>query len=304
MIIICRSNSNAGLINMDNIQMNKLFNKYRSKIKHIGSQHPVMNQIKHIQNNTSDDSERLLVAEGMWAHQKLLKTELNIRCFLVCPELIYSNEGLELVEDFINKAEETIILSIKLFEKLSDRDGPDGLVSIVRMPNFDINKLVLKDNALVLILDGLENPGNIGTILRTCDGAGVNAVFICNKKARLTNPKLLKSSMGALFTIPIMEFVDTIECIKWLKAHDFNIYLADTRADKSYKDYNYNGNTVLVIGSERYGISEEWYTCNPQLISIPMLGICDSLNVGVAASILTYEISMTIMKGGCEKVIL
>lgn len=284
---------------MDNIQMNKLFNKYRSKIKHFGSKHPVLDQIKHIQNNTSDDSERLFVVEGMWAHQKLLKTELNIQCFLVCPELIYSNEGIELVENFINRAEEAIIVSIKLFEKLSDRDGPDGFVSIVRIPNFDINKLVLKDNALVLILDGLENPGNIGTILRTCDGAGVNAVFICNKKARITNPKLLKSSMGAVFTIPIMEFVDSNECIKWLNAHNFNIYLADTKADKTYKDYNYNGNNVLVIGSERYGISKEWYTCNPQLISIPMLGICDSLNAGVAASILTYEISMKIMKDLC-----
>ena len=286
---------------MDSIQMNKLPNKYRNKIKHIGSQHQVVHQIKRIQNNTSDDSERLIVAEGIWAHQKLLKTELNIRWLLVCPELIYSNEGIELAENFINRAEETFIVSVKLFRKVSDRDDPDGFLSIVQIPVFEIEKLILKNNALVLILDGMENPGNIGTILRTCDGAGVDAVFICNKKARLSNPKLLKSSMGALFTIPIIEFLDTNECIKWLKAQDFNIYLADTRADKTYKEFDCTGNTVLVIGSERYGISEEWYAYNPQLISIPMFGVCDSLNAGVAASILTYEISMTKLKEYLER---
>ena len=279
---------------MDSILMNRMLEKYKGKVEHIGSQHIVMHHIKHIQKNISNDFERFLLAEGMWAHQKLLKTELNIRWFLICPELVYSNEGMELAESFINRAEETLIVSKKLFEKISDRDGPDGFVSIVQIPNFEINKLVLKDNALILILDGLENPGNVGTILRSCDGAGVNAVFVCNKKARLTNTKLLKSSMGAIFTIPIMEFADTNKCIKWVKAHNFNVYLADTRADKTYKEFDYVGNTVLVVGSERYGISEEWYTCNPQLISIPMLGACDSLNAGVAASILTYEISMKI----------
>jgi TrmH family RNA methyltransferase len=299
MIIVCRYNLGAGLRGMNNILINKLFDKYRGKMKHAGSQHPVMHLIKHILNNTSEDSEKLLVADGMWAHQKLLKTDLNIRCFLVCPELIYSNEGLELVESFINRAEETFIISGKMFERISDRDGPDGLISLVQIPHFDIDKLQLRDNALALVLDGLENPGNIGTILRTCDGAGVDVVFICNKRARLTNPKLVKGSMGAVFTIPIIEFNDMGVCAKWLKAHNFSIYLADTRANETYKSFDYDGNTALVMGSERYGISGEWYFCNPQLLSIPMLGICDSLNVGVAASVITYEISMKRLQKGC-----
>ena len=98
--------------------------------------------------------------------------------------------------------------------------------------------------------------------------------------------------MGAVFTIPIIEFGDTSACIMWLKAHHFNIYLADTRAAKTYQSYHYDGNTALVMGSERYGISREWYSCEPQLLSIPMLGMCDSLNVGVAASVILYEICM------------
>jgi len=281
---------------MDNILIDSLLDKYKSKVKFIGSQHPAIKQIKHIQNNTSDESEKLLAAEGMWSHQKLLDTDLFINCLLVCPELIYSEEGVELVESLINRAAETFIISRKLFEKITDRDDPDGFASIVRIPDYEIGNLQVKDDSLILVLDGLEKPGNVGTIIRSCDGAGVDAVLICNKKIRLTNPKLVKGSMGAVFTIPIIEIGDIGECMSWLKAHNFHIYLADTRADKTYKSFDYNGNTVLVVGNERYGICGEWYSCNPQLLSIPMLGMCDSLNVGVAASVITYEIRMKKMQ--------
>ena len=304
MIVICRYNSDTGLNDMNNIFMNQLLDKYSRKLKHIGSQHPIISQIKHIQNNTSDDSEKCFLAEGIRVHQKLITVDLKIQCFLICPELIYSNEALELVDSCIKKAEETFIVSRKLFEKVSDRDGPDGFASIVQIHSYVVDNLHLKDNALIIVLDGLETPGNIGTILRTCDGAGVDAVFICNKKARVTNQKLVKGSMGAVFIIPIIEFDDTSVCAKWLEAHDFNIYLADTRADKTYKNFDYDGNTALVMGSERYGISKDWYFCNPQLLSIPMLGMCDSLNVGVAASVITYEMCMKRLLKGCGSMIL
>jgi TrmH family RNA methyltransferase len=164
-----------------------------------------------------------------------------------------------------------------------------GLFSVIQLPELNIEKLELGENALVMVLDGLEKPGNIGTIIRTCDGAGVDAVFLCNRKSRLTNPLLIKGSMGAVFTIPIVEFDNVRSCIDWLVSHHFNIFLADTKAEISYKHANYTGNTALVMGCERYGISGDWYSSSPKLISIPMLGICDSLNVGVAASILAYE---------------
>lgn len=277
---------------MDNILIKELVDKYKEKIRYIGNQHPVIQQVKHIQNNTNNDSDKLLVAEGMWSHQILLQKKIKIYSLIICPELIYSSEGAELAESLIKRADEAFIVSRKLFEKISERDGPDGFASVVQIPGFDTGNLELVENALVLVLDGLEKPGNIGTIIRTCDGAGVDAVFICNKKARVTNPRLVKGSMGAVFNIPIVEFDDVNTCVKWLESHGFSIYLADTRAERTYKDMIYNGNTALVMGCERYGISEAWYNSDPQLIAIPMLGICDSLNVGVAASILAYEICM------------
>lgn len=274
---------------MDDILIKKMTGRYKDKIRFIGSQHPVIQKIRHIRNNTCDDSERLLVAEGMWAHQILLKKEFKINSLIICSELIFSKEGVELTESLIRRANEVFIVSGRLFEKISERDGPDGFVSLVQLPELGIEKLRLGENALVMVLDGLEKPGNIGTIIRTCDGAGVDAVFICNRKSRLTNPRLVKGSMGAVFTMPIVEFDSVNSCIGWLISHNFNVFLADTKAEISYKHADYSGNTALVMGCERYGISEDWYALAPRLISIPMLGICDSLNVGVAASILAYE---------------
>lgn len=247
---------------MDNSFVKVLLDNYKSRIKYIGNQHPVISRIKHINNNASDDSQMLFVAEGIWAHQKLVSVNLKIQSFLICPELVTGSKALELAENCINKAKEVFAVSKKVFDKISDRDGPDGFISLVQLPCYHIDDLQLKDNTVILILDGLETPGNIGAILRTCDGAGVDAVFICNKKARVTNPKLLKSSMGALFTIPVFEFNGAGVCVEWLKTHNFDIYLADTRAEKRIKasitteiphwwwgvsDMGYPGNGIPVI---------------------------------------------------------
>lgn len=277
---------------MGNLSINSLLQKYKGKIKNIGIQNDDIKQIKLIINGGCPDAEKLFAVEGIWAHQKLLDAKLGIKAFVFCPEYVYSNEAALLTGLFLDKAEKLYMVSQRVFQKLSERDKPDGLITIGEFPSHDINKLKLKDDAVIAVLDGLETPGNIGTILRTCDGSGVDAVFICNKRARITNPKLIKGSMGAAFVIPIIEFEHADDCIKWLTAHSFNIYLADSNGDKSYKSYEYKGNSALVLGSERYGLSEQWYSINPSVLSIPMFGICDSLNVGTAASVLLYEICL------------
>ena len=275
---------------MGNLSINALMQMYVGKIKSVGIQSDEIKQIKLIISGGHRDDERLFAVEGIWAHQKLLDAKIEIKSFLFCPEFVYSNEAVSLLGSFLDKAEKVFILSPRVFQKLSERDKPDGLITIGEFPLYDINQWKLKDDAVIAILDGLEIPGNIGTILRTCDGSGVDAVFICNKRARITNPKLIKGSMGAAFVIPIVEFKCVDDCIRWLIEHNFNIYLADSNGDKSYKNYEYKGRSALVLGSERYGLSEKWYSIKPNVLSIPMLGTCDSLNVGTAASIILYEI--------------
>lgn len=278
---------------MNNLKINQLLEKYQQRIKRIGPQNEKITELKSILNNAIPSTDRRFVAEGIWAHQKLQMTDIPIEYGLFCPEMIYSDEAVELVEVFLNRMEHIYIVAPKIFQRLSDRDDPDGFMSVCIMPAYDQEALVVRDDTVVVILDGLESPGNIGTILRSCDGAGVDAVLMCNARARYNNPKLIKASMGAVFTVPIVHFEQPSQCINWLQSRKFHIYLADSEAKSFHEDNDYRGNTALVLGSERYGISREWYNHSVQTLTIPMLGSCDSLNVGVAASILAYEICLS-----------
>lgn len=198
---------------MDADLKQKLLERYKRKIKYAGRQHPLIRLVRKIAGNGHDGDERLIAAEGLWAHGKLIETGMDISCMVVCPELLYSAEALEVAGKCMDKAAEIYIVSQKLFGRLSGRDRPDGLISLVRLPDWTAGSFKPGKDASIVVLDGLENPGNIGTILRTCDGAGVDAVFICNRRARLTGPKLVKASMGAIFSVPVIEFGDARQCI-------------------------------------------------------------------------------------------
>jgi RNA methyltransferase, TrmH family len=180
------------------------------------------------------------------------------------------------------------------------RVDPDGLLALCVLPHFELSDIELKKNSLVVILDGLEIPGNIGTIIRSVDGVDGSGVILCNRKARLTHPKLIKSSQGSNFTIPIVEG-EVSDIISWLKENDFKIYLTDTRAEKEYHEETYEGRIAVVAGSERYGISREWYNHDCNMISIPMYGDCDSLNVAIATTIFLYEVSLQ-QKGKIKRI--
>lgn len=272
----------------------ELFTELKPKIREVGLQHGVINRVRNLISNSKPNPERLFVIEGIWAHNKAILTSLPVVSFVICPEYIYTPESETLVRQFAEFVSEVYVVSAKTFDRLSERDKPDGLLSICRFPVRRPKDLDLPENACVVVLDGLEIPGNIGTIIRTCDGADVDAVLVCNRRARLSHPKVIKGSMGAAFRIPIVEFTDGVDCAAWLRERGFSIYLADTRAEKAYYDYAYRGRCALIMGSERYGIHREWYADEPNMLMIPMLGICDSLNVGVAASILIYEMSLKI----------
>ena len=166
-----------------------------------------------------------------------------------------------------------------------------GMIALVKKEYVDLS-LDKNNYEKVLVIDSIEIPGNVGTILRASDGANIDAVFLCNRRARITHPKIIKGSMGAAFTKPIVEFESVEECKAWLKKKNFKIYLTDTRATKTYFEDDYEGRVALIVGSERYGITKPWYDGDYEMIMIPMLGQCDSLNVAIATTIIAYEASL------------
>ncbi|MDF2821688.1 MAG: hypothetical protein K0R15_2129 [Clostridiales bacterium] len=268
-----------------------LINVNRKNVEIAGLKHEVIKQAVTLLKENKSGNSSLFLTEGIWAHQKIYDNKLRIEAFIVCEEYIFSEEAKILLDKILEVAERTYVVSNKVFAKVTQLDGPDGFVSICEFPKYELDDIELKENSLITILDGLETPGNIGTICRTSDGAEVDAIIVCNRKARITNSKTIKGSMGACFNKKIVD-TDVETLIEWLQKNNFRIMLTDTRATKSYFDIDYTGRVAIVAGNERYGITRTWYNIDTELISIPMLGQCDSLNVAVSTSIILYEASM------------
>lgn len=152
-----------------------------------------------------------------------------------------------------------------------------------------LENLHLQENALVIITEAIEKPGNLGTILRSADAAGASAVIVCDKCTDIQNPNVVRASIGTLFSIPVVEATSE-ETIEFLKARNFRILAATPHSEKLYNDYDLTGPAAIVVGAEQYGLSEIWLKSGATTpVRIPMLGQCDSLNVSSAATILIYE---------------
>ena len=245
-------------------------------MKSINYQHPLIREYKLIKKGT--DHNRFVV-EGLWAYEKLTGSNIKIEYLFVSSD--YNQKDKKRIQHLMKISHVVYEISQKNMTRLTSKEKPSNIIMICSKEN-------LTDTfKKVLVLDGLESPGNIGTIFRSCDGAGFDGIFIVNQKAKINQYKVIKASMGGYFNIPWKAF-DTIEsCAEYLIENDFKILLANP-SDSHEKSHLKK--VALVVGNERFGLSKTWFNYQHQTVSIPMKGFCDSLNVGVAASILMYEI--------------
>ena len=179
--------------------------------------------------------------------------------------------------------------SVDVFNKISYRDRPDGLLAIAPLVKRSLADLVLPDNPLVVIAESIEKPGNLGTILRSADAAGANAVIVCDRCTDINNPNVVRASIGTLFTQPVVE-ASTAETIEFLKAHHIQVVAATPHTQTLYTQMDMRGPTAIVLGTEQYGLSQAWMEQAQTQVRIPMLGKADSLNVAAAATILLFEV--------------
>lgn len=262
-----------------------------SWVEPVGIKHPDIVLLGQLVNNKKVENDYLFAIEGLWAYEKILQGNVKIKTFVFCTEYIKNLHINEMVKSLTGIAENTYTISNKICQRISGRDGAEGFFMLCEMPHYRLDDIKLDDNCLVVILDGLEKPGNVGTIIRTVDGAGGNAVIHVNRRARLFNHEVIKSSMGSSFIIPIIG-ADISETADWLTRNGFKIILTDLKADKYHYEADYSGRVAVVAGNERHGISDKWYEYNCDRVIIPMLGGADSLNVGVATALVTYEASL------------
>ena len=264
--------------------------KLAMDLQQIGVAHPRIRQVMAIQKNSAPNPHKLFVAEGLWAHNLLLKNDIPVEVFLWCPEAAYGDEARTRAEQVAGVAHAAYQVSAKTLERISERDKPDGLLSLAPLPQWAPEDIEFGPSALVMVADGMEIPGNLGTLIRTADACQVDCVVLTNRRTRLTHPKLFRASQGMVLTVPVVEFERPQDAAGWLRQHDFDVYLADTDQAENYRAYRYRGRrTAFVLGAERYGIPKTWYEPGFKRVFVPMLGSADSLNVSISAAVLLYE---------------
>ena len=175
-----------------------------------------------------------------------------------------------------------------VYEKMAYRGGTEGVMAVVKSKERRLDELDLNENPLIVVVERVEKPGNLGAILRSADAAGADAVVVCDPLTDLWNPNLIRSSIGAVFTVPCVA-CGSEECIEFLKAHGIQILTAQLQDSELYYDTDMRRGTAIVMGTEATGLTEVWRQAADAHIRIPMLGRLDSLNVSVSAAILLYE---------------
>ena len=183
---------------------------------------------------------------------------------------------------------ELIEISNEIFKKLAYRNSTGGVIGIAEVMNLTLEKLKISDNPLILIVQSIEKPGNIGAILRTADAANLDAVIIADPKCDLYNPNVVRSSVGCLFTNQIA-VGKTTEVLSFLKKNKINIYCATLQNKNVYSKQDYTTPTAFVVGAEAKGLSQEWKKHATKNVIIPMAGLVDSINVSVSAAVLIFE---------------
>lgn len=182
------------------------------------------------------------------------------------------------------------IVSDPCFRQISDTVNPQGILAIVQMPQYDREVILDSDRAAVLCLEDIQDPGNLGTMLRTAEGAGMSAVILSKGCVDLFNPKVVRSTMGALFRVPYLICHDMSTEVEYLKSGGFTMYAAHLKGRHDFTQEEYKGKVGILIGNEAKGLTDSVSEQADRLVRIPMEGQLESLNAAVSAALLMYEV--------------
>ena len=256
-------------------------------------------KVKHVALLQQKSSERrrtgLFVVEGQREIGHCMEAGLEIDSLFCCPQLLQDG-GLELntQHSTLNTQHSTLntITSYEVtpavYEKMAYRGSTEGMLAVVRSRPATLDGLTLSEHPLIVVLERVEKPGNLGAVLRSADAAQADAVIVCDPLTDLYNPNLIRSSIGAIFSVPCVACTSEA-CISFLKAHGIRILTAQLQDSHLYYDTDMCQGTAIVMGTESTGLTDTWRQAADAHIRIPMLGRLDSLNVSVSAAILLFE---------------
>ena len=264
-------------------------------------QNPKIKELLALQEKSKLRRERgLFVVEGRRELEHCIAAGYTVRSLFVCPD-VYGDfsTSLEMTkEDSLSfrpseasgeiPGNAVFYVSREVYDKIAYRGGTEGIIAEVVTPERTLKDLNLPENPLVMVLEAVEKPGNLGAVLRSADAAKADAVIICDPLTDLFNPNLIRASIGAVFTVPVVTATSE-ETISFLKDKRIQILTAQLQDSSLYYDCDMKRGTALVMGTESSGLSDKWRQAADAHIRIPMLGRLDSLNVSVSAAILLFE---------------
>lgn len=229
------------------------------------------------------NEEQVFIVEGLRMFQEVQKEQM---------EKVYVSESL------YNKKKEELnlekfpieILSDKVFQHVSDTKTPQGILCIVKQKKYEIEELFFDKNPHFIVLDNLQDPGNLGTIVRTAEGAGVSAVFMSSDCVDIYNPKTIRSTMGSIYRMPFVYVDDMFALLDKFREKKVTTYAAHLRGKQAYDKEDYRSGTAILIGNEGNGLRDEIAEKADVWVQIPMQGKVESLNAAIAASVMMFEV--------------
>ncbi len=236
----------------------------------------------------------LFIVEGYRELRQYLRASAEGGDFAPLQKLFYCSECFlgsseeELIQVARASGAEIVRTSSRVFQRLSYRDRPDGLLGIAKQLHRSLDDLVLKDPPFVVIAEGIEKPGNLGTLLRCGDAADIDALILSERRTDLWNPNAVRASVGTLFSVPVAE-TKTAALHRWLRSKRLKIIAATPEGSVSPSECDFCAPCALMLGSEQFGLSTYWREHADSSVAIAMRGSADSLNIAIAGALLFYE---------------
>jgi RNA methyltransferase, TrmH family len=241
------------------------------------------------------DAERVVLVEGMEEASLAVDAGSQVRALFYCPELMPDggadrSGGMTLVDRVRDSGAETIRLSRSAFEKAAYREGPDGILLVAEAVERSLEELagVIGGDPLVLVIQGVEKPGNLGAMLRTADAAGVSAVIAADPVTDWSNPNVVRGSKGTVFAVPLAS-ASTADTVAWLRARGIRTVATTPDTEVTHTDADLTGPIAILVGTEKQGLTGEALDHAELRVRIPMSGMVNSLNVATAAAVVLYE---------------
>ena len=247
---------------------------------------PRVKAIARLRDRSERDTTDRFIVEGVRELERAESAGVPLEMVALCRSLA---DDADVARALSLTGDDTELLELgeAAFRKIAYRRHPDGILGIGASWDLGLTRLELGPDPLVLVLEGVEKPGNLGAVLRTADAAGLDAVVAADAGTDMVNPNVIRASQGAVFSVPVAT-ASLEDAIAWCATNNLTVIAGSDDADTSYWDASFSGSVAIVVGRESAGIDARW-RAHSEIVRVPMHGSSDSLNVATAAALLVYE---------------